>query len=205
MCADLSDNRPGESARRKADELKNGSPIRTALARILNVHTDEKAWRKGSKGEEEVASRLLRLGDGWFVLHAVQVREEGTDIDHVVIGPSGVFTLNTKNHLGKSVTVYERAIYVSGMKLPYIAASRSEGKRSSQLLTAACGFDVKAQSVIVVMANELKFKGYPKDVDVVARKKIATWLNGQPAVLEPDRVLSIYSAARQSSTWLPSK
>ena len=33
-----------------------------------------------------------------------------TDIDHVVIGPAGVFTLNTKRHPDGKVTVYERAL-----------------------------------------------------------------------------------------------
>jgi hypothetical protein len=33
---------------------------------------------------------------GWHVLHAVPIGTRGTDIDHVVIGPFGLVTVNTK-------------------------------------------------------------------------------------------------------------
>jgi hypothetical protein len=32
----------------------------------------------------------------WTVLHSVPVGTGSTDIDHIAIGPAGVFTLNTK-------------------------------------------------------------------------------------------------------------
>ncbi|MBG6212216.1 hypothetical protein RCH23_000129 [Cryobacterium sp. CAN_C3] len=44
---------------------------------------------------------LSKLGPEWTVLHAVPVGSGSSDIDHVVIGPAGVFTINTKNHTGK--------------------------------------------------------------------------------------------------------
>ena len=80
------------------------------------MHTDERAYRVGTDGEEEVAWRMRKLGDGWHVLHSVPVGEKDSDIDHVVIGPPGVFTLNTKNHSRKKVWVAERAFMVSGQK-----------------------------------------------------------------------------------------
>lgn len=203
MCSDLADNRPGDSARRKADELKTASPGRAFLARLLNVQTDERAFRKGSKGEEEVARRLRDLGEGWNVLHAIQVNESGTDIDHLVIGAPGVFSLNTKNHLGANVWVAENVIMVNGKKVPYLRNSRSEGARASRTLSNACGFAVEVRPVIVVMARNLTFKSYPNDVNVVARKKIVRWLVSQPAQLTPGQVSSIYAKARESSTWLP--
>lgn len=105
MCSDLGGNRPGDSVRQRADELKAASPGRAFLARLLNVKTDERAFRKGSKGEEEVGRRLRALGDGWHVLHAITIGEKGSDIDHLVIGPGGVFSMNTKNHLNCNVWV----------------------------------------------------------------------------------------------------
>jgi hypothetical protein len=98
---DLAMNRPGQAARRKAQELQRAAPVRSFVARLLRVLTDERAWRVGADGEEEVGGRLRKLGNAWHVLHvlhAVPVGTNGGDIDHVVIGPPGVFTLNTKNH-----------------------------------------------------------------------------------------------------------
>ena len=202
MCPDLANNRPGESARRKADELKAASPRRALLARLLNVQTDERAYRKGSRGEEEVARRLQVLGDEWRVLHAIQVRETGTDIDHLVIGPPGVFSMNTKNHLGANVWVAEHVFMVNGQKQPYLRNSRSEGSRASKVLTRACGFTVNVQPVIVVMANRLTIKSQPPDVFVVGRKRVTRWLQKRQRIYTAERIASVYAAARNPSTWL---
>jgi hypothetical protein len=198
---DLSLNLPGATLREKSAEVKRAYPVRVALAKVLRVHNTERAWRRGAIGEEEVAKRLRSLGEVWRVIHSVPVGAHDTDIDHVVIGPPGVFTLNTKNHLGKRVTVYERVIYVSGTKQPYITKSRAEGRRSSKLLSAACGFDVPVTPVVVIMASELIIKGLPSDVAVVGRKQIARWLANQPPRLESSQVEAIFSAARQRSVW----
>src|ERR1035438_7205054 len=171
MCSDLANNLPGASARRKADELKAASPGRAFLSRLLNVNTDERSFRKGSKGEEEVARRLRALSSEWRVLHAIQVSEAGTDIDHLVIGPAGVYSLNTKNHLNANVWVSDQVIMVNGKKVPYLRNSRSEGSKASKLLTRTCGFQVEVQPVIVVMARSLTIKGHPLDVVVVSRKR----------------------------------
>lgn len=98
---DLADVRAGAAARAQARAAKEAAPVRTMLARVLRVHNDERAWRIGADGEEMVAARLAKLAGKdprWKFLHAVPVGERGSDIDHVVIGPGGVFTLNAKHH-----------------------------------------------------------------------------------------------------------
>jgi len=199
---DLSGNVPGASLRQKSSEIQKASPSRVFLSKLLGVHTDERAWRRGAAGEEEVARQLEKLGPNWRVIHSVPVGSNETDIDHVVVGPPGVFTLNTKNHLGKKVTVYDNVIYVSGVKQQYLNKSRAEGRRASRILSSACGFEVIVIPVVVVMASELVFKGSPIGVNVVGRKRISGWLDGQSTQLPPDRIESIYSVARQRSTWV---
>jgi hypothetical protein len=135
------------------------------------------------------------------VVHAVRVGDRGSDIDHVVVGPAGVFTLNTKNHLGSRVWVSEQTFLVNGRKTEYLRNSRFEGKRASRLLTAACGFDVRVEPIIVVMADNLTIKGQPSDVHVVGRKKIATWLMARPATQTPERLEIIFSQVRRRTTW----
>jgi hypothetical protein len=122
---DLSLNRPGATLRAKADEIQQAFPIRVFILRLFGEHNQERAWRRGAEGEEEVDWRLRKLGVGWRVLHGVPVGTGDTDMDHVVIGPPGVFTLNTKNHVGGRVTVTSKAIYVNGTFQPYLAKSRA--------------------------------------------------------------------------------
>jgi hypothetical protein len=200
---DLATNRPGQSARKEALARRHAAPVKTSIARIMGVHSNERAWRVGADGEEEVARRLRKLGDGWRVLHAVPVGENGADIDHVVIGPPGVLTLNTKNHLQSNVWVTETTFMVNGQAKGYFANSRHEAKRASRLLSVACGFDVTVDPVIVVMAAQLTIKSQPSGVHVVARRRVRKWLTGLPTTLTSDRVEQIYAVARRDSTWQP--
>ena len=199
---DLSLNRPGATLRAKAGEIQRAHPFRVFILRLFRAHSQERAWRRGAEGEEEVSWQLRKLGDRWKVIHCVPVGKGDTDIDHVVIGPPGVFSLNTKNHLGGRVTVTSKAIYVNGTFQPYLAKSRAEGKRATKLLTTSCGYEVIVQPLIVVMASELKIKSVTEGVHVVGRNQITGWLLNQHQTIMPEEVDAIYAEARRRSTWI---
>jgi len=204
--ADLGVNRPGQAAREQAIAHQQAAPVRTLFARVLGVHTDERAWRIGADGEEAVAARLTRLGPEWRVLHAVPVGDRGSDIDHVVIGPAGVFTVNAKHHPQASVWVGGNTFMVNGHRQPYVRNSRHEAARASRLLTAACGFPVTVTGLIAVMGAHEGFtvKEQPPggDVHVLTRREVDKWLRSQPSdLLNPEQVEAVHDAARRSTTW----
>ncbi len=199
---DLAENRPGQAVRQKALELRAAAPFRTFLARLLGVNTDERAFRIGADGEESVARRLRRLdASRWRVLHSLPVAPN-VDIDHLVIGPGGVFTLNTKHHPGKKVWVAERTFLVSGYHQSYLPKSSHEGRRVEHRLSAVCGFPVPVKPVIVVVDAQLTIRAQPPDVQVVDRRSIVRWLASRPTTLSPDAVEAVYGHARRSTTWL---
>jgi Nuclease-related domain len=55
---------------------------------------DPERLRKGIRGEEAVADVLAGLPSSYWVLHSLSTGHG--DVDHVVIGPTGVFALETK-------------------------------------------------------------------------------------------------------------
>jgi Nuclease-related domain len=148
-----------------------------------------------------VARRLRKRGPAWHVLHAVPVGSKDSDIDHVVIGPPGVFTLNTKNHIRSKVWVTDHVFMVNGQKKSYLRNSRFEAEHASTLLSAAYGFDLGVVGVIVVMAATLTIKVPPTDVEVVGREEIARWLSSRRPVFEPETVAAIFGHARLLQTW----
>lgn len=202
---DLAFNMPGDAARAKAESLRAAAPTRTFLARVFGANTDERAWRIGAAGETAVAAQIRRLGPKWKVIHAVPVGTRGSDIDHVLIGPPGVFTLNSKNHPSANVWVYYDAFTVNGRKYPYVRNSRFEAQRASRLLTRAVGLPVDVRGVVVVLGARrgFKVKHQPNDVRVVARKQLAGWLSKLQAQQSQADVERIYHFARRSSTWVP--
>ncbi|MDQ3725872.1 MAG: NERD domain-containing protein [Actinomycetota bacterium] len=75
-----------------------------AIAALLGVRPaverDIDRWRRGAEGEEAVGQILEELAiDGWHVLHDVTFGRG--NIDHVAIGPGGVFAIETKSHRGQ--------------------------------------------------------------------------------------------------------
>ncbi|WP_324654103.1 nuclease-related domain-containing protein [Georgenia sp. H159] len=153
VAAAFSATRPlGAAARERAlAERAAQGRLRGALARLVGARTEERAWRIGADGEEAVAAQLAKLGPEWRVLHAVRVGQRGSDIDHVAIGPAGVFTVNAKHHPNASVWVGGDTFMVNGRRLPYVRNSRHEARRAGRRLTAQVGFPVTATGVIAVM------------------------------------------------------
>jgi hypothetical protein len=126
----------------------------------------------------------------------------GSDIDHLVIGPRGVFTLSAKHHQGAKVWVGGDTVMVNGQRQPYVRNSRHEATRASRLLTAACGFPVAVTGVVVLVgADDIKFKTPPDGVCTVTRFQLARWLRSQALALDASTAAAIFKAARRSVTW----
>lgn len=200
--ADLALNLPGETARAQVLQRRQAAPVRTALARALRVPTDERAWRLDADGEAKVAAMLAQLDPRWRVLHAIPVGERRGEIDHVVIGPTGVYILSARHHPGASVLVAGDLFMVDGRRHTYTDLARRQALDATARLTAACGFSVHATAVVVpVGADQFLVKRQPLGVGVVPRARVNRWLNEQTATLSPSDVAAIYAAARRSDVW----
>ena len=118
---DLARNPPGASASARARELRREHPLLTGAAALFGIRTSAQSFAAGARGERTVGRQLSRWAacNGWHVLHAVPVGRGGADIDHVIIGPFGVVTVNTKT-TGTAVWVGEYGLTVGGkpVRLP---------------------------------------------------------------------------------------
>jgi hypothetical protein len=85
-----------------------GWPLATlALASIAVVvladrHLEPRygRWLRGGRGEQAVGAILDGLaGEGWHVTHDVSLGRG--NVDHVLVGPGGIFAVETKSHRGR--------------------------------------------------------------------------------------------------------
>jgi hypothetical protein len=61
-----------------------------------------RAWQRGATGERHTARLLDRLGrDGYVVFHDLAMPHSTTNLDHLVVGPSGVFVIDSKQWTGQ--------------------------------------------------------------------------------------------------------
>lgn len=100
----------GASARREYERRRDNREqrIRTdhpKLGGLILALTDDpqstKAWERGAVGEELMARRLTDLPDTFRVLHDRRIRGTRANIDHIVIGPTGVWVIDAKRRVGK--------------------------------------------------------------------------------------------------------
>lgn len=114
--------------------------------------TDSVGWYRGTLVEIEVGKILSRLPLEWRVFHAVPIGKAGADIYHLVLGPGGIFTINTKHHRGKKIWVAERSFLVNGQKQPYFRNSKFEAARVTKILREPMPLLRPAQAVIALVS-----------------------------------------------------
>ncbi len=75
-----------------------------------------RAWAIGAGGEERLGSLLEPLEDeGFVVLHDLRIPGARENIDHLLIGPPGVFVVETKTYRG-SVRVRGGELFIDGRR-----------------------------------------------------------------------------------------
>lgn len=130
---------PGASARREYERRKDGREqrIRSAhpkLGGLILALSEEpqstRAWDSGARGEEFLARRLEDLPADFRVLHDRHIPGTKANIDHMVVGPTGVWVIDAKRYVGK-----RPALHVEGGILrPRIESLKIGGRDRTKLV-----------------------------------------------------------------------
>ena len=142
---------------------------------------------KGARGEERVAGLLETLPMNWHVFHDFVAG--GHHVDHVVVGPTGIYSIETKNWRGR-VTVEKGEILVGGV-LPDrspLKQSVAEAKAvRSALKGRGCDVDVVP---VLCMASDTFDAGTCTigRTTVMNATGIVSWILGRATVQSADAV-----------------
>jgi len=163
---------------------------------------EAQSWYLGAIGELEVGRLLDRLDPEWHALHAVPVGTRGSDIDHVVIGPGGVFTINTKNHDGAKIWVGGHRILVNGQRTDHLRNADFEATRAAKTLGAAAQRTVEVTPILAIVgAKSIQIREKPQRVEVLRAERLARWLERSQQILTPEDVAALMRSAVQPTTW----
>ncbi|AXA95226.1 nuclease-related domain-containing protein [Microbacterium sp. PM5] len=136
------------------------------------------------------------------MLHPVPAGTRGSDIDHVVVGAAGVFTINSKFHEGARIWVGSRRLLVSGQKTDHLRNTRYDVARTQKLLEAVIGSSVPVRGAIVIVgAKEITIREQPDDIAVLTAPQLVRWLKKQKPILEPTQLAVVVAAVRAEVTW----
>ncbi len=175
------------------------------LARLFGIapiSDDMRPWYVGALGELEVGRMLGALPAEYTVFHSLPVGTGESDIDHLVVGPGGVFTINTKHHADKRVWVAGTTVMVSGQRQPYIRNSTHEAKRVTTLLRRSIPEAPAARAVVAIVApRQIRVKSAPSEVTVLDAARLRRWLLKRPVVLTPEEVSRTVAALGVPELW----
>jgi len=147
--------------------------------------------------------RLWGRAPGWRVLHSVPLGDERGrvrgDIDRVLIGPSGVVTINTKHHRAGRLELDGDALVVNGR----------EAERAAEFLRPALvevgepalAARLVVRPLIAVIGGRLLVRSWASGVTVVMPRQLVHALRAIPAGLDEAEVGTMFEVARRSTTW----
>ncbi len=191
----------------------NAPFIYTIFAVVLIFYAAWKVWRtlpklrqlrQAAEGEKVVGQFLERLrGNGYQVFH--DIVGEGFNLDHILIGPAGVFTVETKTlskpSRGDARIVYDgERITADGFELdrnPVIQA-KAQARWLYGLLKESTGKSFAIRPIVVFPGWYVEYApGAGRDIWVLEPKALPSYLAKEPAALTSEDIrLASYHLSR---------
>jgi hypothetical protein len=156
---------------------------------------DAIAWRRGATGEQRTARLLSPLEQhGWVVLHDLALPGSRANLDHLVIGPGGVFVVDSKHYRGRLQLDPSGRLWHGRYPLTAVLRAVSfEADRAAQVLADP---QVVVPIVAVHGAQVPRGKVVTHGVPVVSARRLPSMLRALPGVLGPERVADLAERAR---------
>jgi hypothetical protein len=157
---------------------------------------DVVAWRQGAAGERRTARLLDSLErHGWAVLHDLAIPRSRANLDHLVIGPGGVFVIDSKQYRGRLQLDPTGRLWHGRYPLaPTLQAVSFEADQAAQVLPDP---GVAVVPIVVVHGAQVPWGKVVTDgVPVLPARRLPSLLRRLPAVLGPERVAWLADQAR---------
>jgi hypothetical protein len=155
-----------------------------------------------SRSEHLVTARLRLLEtSGWRTVHAIPIGASGCNIDHLVIGPGGVFALSVFRERATHVWARGDTIVVDGDRKSWIQETSFVAGRAARMLSTRCEFAVRVQPVVVVV-DALRLTVEPgSEAHVTNRTRLLSWIETHARRLSDEELDVIDDTARHPETW----
>jgi len=158
---------------------------------------------RGADAEVAVAQLLRTLPKEYYVFHDLAF--EGFNIDHVVIGPTGVFTVETKSHRGK-VSAGGEALRLNGrpFEKPILNQAWSEAFSLRDRLPQIAEIPCRVQPILCFPNAFIDVRGLVKGVIVTNRQFLLRVITGRrTATLSQPDILQLVNALKLSTSSVP--
>ncbi len=141
---------------------------------IYYGYNNGKSWNKGIKGESIVAEYLNQLPKDYFVFNDVKFPGSYGNLDHIVIGPTGIYVIETKNYDGSFLVKDDEWFYRNGNRV-----KKAKGQPGKQVMVNSISLKkfladnginmggVWINSIVTLINNNFKIEQKPQRYNVL--------------------------------------
>jgi hypothetical protein len=178
---------------------------RSRLARTLGLSpldANGLAWLRAAQAEIVVGDILARLPEGYDVYHSLPIRNTAFWVDHLVVGPGGIFALSSKTRWDRDLTGSVRTIPIGDHTMPYLRDAQFESTQITTLLAGAMPATAVVQPMIVLVnPNKIRLNRKLDVLTVIDSPRLRRWLVGRPRQFSAEQQATLTAVIEDPTTW----
>jgi hypothetical protein len=163
--------------------------VLSTIERLYVLPQHVRSWATGGDGERLTARLLEPLAaQGFVILHDRKIPRTVANIDHIAIGPTGVWVIETKNYTGR-VAVRSGELRLNGRRRQGVRAQVE--REVAAVATAAAPVEVRG--IVVVHRAEFPWFGTLQvgQVPVVPPRELPRRIAKGPATLTASEITDL--------------
>ncbi|MFB4285576.1 DUF3180 family protein [Nonomuraea sp. MTCD27] len=160
------------------------------------------AWRRISSVERCTEGQLKKLErSGYRALYARVIPSSNEQIDHLVVGPTGVYVVDSERwdaRLAVHVRSHHNELFHGPFnQRPLLDKARRKASEASRLISKAVGRQITVVPALAIYGPWIPWNVLNvRDVDVFDGRRVRRWITKRETTLTDGNVEKIYEAAR---------
>ncbi|MEV0146364.1 MULTISPECIES: nuclease-related domain-containing protein [unclassified Nonomuraea] len=160
------------------------------------------AWRRASVAERRTEAQLRKLErNGYRTLHARAIPGTEAQIDHLVVGPTGVYAVDSEKwdkQLPVRVQMGKKLYHGPFDKKARIAEAKMEASAASELISKVYGREVQVVPSLAIYGPAVPWKIMTiRGVDVYEGGRARKWITKRERALTDAEIERLYEIAAE--------
>ncbi|GIH78791.1 nuclease-related domain-containing protein [Planobispora longispora] len=160
------------------------------------------AWRRASVAERRTEAQLKGLERrGYRTLHARAIPDSDAQIDHLVVGPTGIYAVDSEKwdkRLPVRAQSHRKLFLGPFSQKARLDEARWEASRASELIGAELGREIMVIPSLAIYGPAIPWKVLNiREVDVFDGGHVRKWITKRERSLTDAEISRIYEAAQR--------
>ncbi|SEG87179.1 Nuclease-related domain-containing protein [Nonomuraea solani] len=181
-----------------------GGVIAAILEAVYRARSNSSvpAWRRASVAERRTEAQLRKLErSGYRTLHARAIPGSEAQIDHLVVGPTGVYAVDSEKwdrRLPVRVQMGKKLFHGPFDMKPRLTEAKWEASQASELITKSFGREISVVPSLAIYGPPVPWKIMTiRGVDVYQGDRARRWITKRERALTDAEINRIYDIAAQ--------